>query len=827
MRIKKPTGIISFFIILGIFSTWKLLFDPGIIGHNWDWGIPQLIEQSNLMSEKSFFVWNSINFGQYHPLLVSLTGYFFLFGKFGVLLSGTLLSKCLIIVTIVISGITMFLLMDTVIKVHSNQLNLHISNYSALFAGTFYSLSPFLFNEFIGGAVTQFLTYSLCPLCLLLLYKLHLTHKINYCIALALILSILQISLQCFVLITALLFLHVILLNNRIALLRDLMKSYLIFSILNCYWIILGFFSNGSLLGINYVRSTFSMTTITSGAPLLFDAIVSLGYVRDFFKLVLIANGQYLVFIFYMILIIVLLSLFFITNIDKNTLLFWESLFLISLIFSTGGNGPFASGVLWLYETFPIMLLFRSPQHFLLLTTFSIAILFGFGIFSLLSKIFITHKKWAIYGSISIFLLLFVGLSPFFSGDLGYTILSKNGPGNYVGTYSIAPDYQWVNNYFLNQPDFFHILLLPMTGSPEYINTTYQDSGQGGDPYVYYFVKPFVASELGTSNPPFLDQLKKEFYKDHTNTNISKFLALVNVQYLLLRKDVIPNFGDYVEDWDVNHTKEFIHQINSLSLIYDGSQLMLWKINSSNSYIYPATKLISINGSISDLIAASASETFNINNTGLIFSSETHSVNFERILNNKSTKISNSPPTAVKMKNFENRYDDISQQLSTEISFDKNVTLLSVNQINPTKTTIMFRANDPFTLIFSDSYNSQWKLYPENDNHYPLQIPSELKEFELNQTNNNMQFTPGDVTYLFARALPEENHFLVNGYANAWYIVPSQLPKDVNGNIYITLYFRPQILFYLGLIISGISLIICICYLIFDRIRVQWKIKVK
>lgn len=54
---------------------------------------------------------------------------------------------------------------------------------------------------------------------------------------------------------------------------------------------------------------------------------------------------------------------------------------------------------------------------------------------------------------------------------------------------------------------------------------------------------------------------------------------------------------------------------------------------------------------------------------------------------------------------------------------------------------------------------------------------------------------------------------MVNGYANAWYIDPKEIGKE---NFTITLYFRSQSLFYLGLMISGVTLLFCVGYLVWD-----------
>jgi hypothetical protein len=54
---------------------------------------------------------------------------------------------------------------------------------------------------------------------------------------------------------------------------------------------------------------------------------------------------------------------------------------------------------------------------------------------------------------------------------------------------------------------------------------------------------------------------------------------------------------------------------------------------------------------------------------------------------------------------------------------------------------------------------------------------------------------------------------LVNGYANAWHINPKEIRKE---DFTVTLYFRPQSYFYMGLTISGLTLLGCMGYLIYD-----------
>ncbi|MGB9831655.1 MAG: hypothetical protein ACPLSP_06260, partial [Fervidicoccus fontis] len=81
-------------------------------------------------------------------------------------------------------------------------------------------------------------------------------------------------------------------------------------------------------------------------------------------------------------------------------------------------------------------------------------------------------------------------------------------------------------------------------------------------------------------------------------------------------------------------------------------------------------------------------------------------------------------------------------------------------------------------------------------------------------------FTTQDIVYLFREPVVNETyHFIANGYANAWYIDPKKIDKDGDGKFAVTLYFLPQSLAYLGLIISGIVIVTCVSYLVASSVH--------
>ncbi len=134
-------------------------------------------------------------------------------------------------------------------------------------------------------------------------------------------------------------------------------------------------------------------------------------------------------------------------------------------------------------------------------------------------------------------------------------------------------------------------------------------------------------------------------------------------------------------------------------------------------------------------------------------------------------------------------------------------------KINPTKYLVKVKgAEEPFWLVFSESFHEQWRIYHLPDIEYKLQdnIVAEYPKWGVKESEHLMKFTPQDIKFLFKKPLGAQHH-LVNGYANGWYVEPNKLglPEDFT----LIIYFWPQSLFYLGLGISGITLIGCIFYL--------------
>lgn len=156
---------------------------------------------------------------------------------------------------------------------------------------------------------------------------------------------------------------------------------------------------------------------------------------------------------------------------------------------------------------------------------------------------------------------------------------------------------------------------------------------------------------------------------------------------------------------------------------------------------------------------------------------------------------------------------------------DKNK--LSFKKSSPVKYEVyVYNFKNKTNIEFHQSYNSQWKLYlksnPENSWCKPLEYYKNSKTTECEHTKQ--LFDISDLAYIWKRPMFDDTHEMVDEYANVWTIDPEYIkanyPKeyykrypDGSIDIEMTLYFKPQSYFYIGIIISTFTFVGCIGYL--------------
>jgi uncharacterized protein DUF3367 len=128
------------------------------------------------------------------------------------------------------------------------------------------------------------------------------------------------------------------------------------------------------------------------------------------------------------------------------------------------------------------------------------------------------------------------------------------------------------------------------------------------------------------------------------------------------------------------------------------------------------------------------------------------------------------------------------------------LTISDYKQVDPTVYQAQLLAPYSGLVILQESYHPDWKAYLVKPGSH-VDIWQKLG---------------------FSRAgwqLPERDHVTANGYANAWIVQQSQLPKDLAGSPKLTLVmaFAPQRWFYMGSLVSLAGLLTAVGYLLYLR----------
>lgn len=151
-------------------------------------------------------------------------------------------------------------------------------------------------------------------------------------------------------------------------------------------------------------------------------------------------------------------------------------------------------------------------------------------------------------------------------------------------------------------------------------------------------------------------------------------------------------------------------------------------------------------------------------------------------------------------------------------------------RINDTKYKIHIEnIKEKQNLSFMETNHSGWKLYlkpsPTDSWCKPTKYYKNTKTTECEHTQKF--FEGEELSYLYKKPIFNNTHKVVNDYANGWTINPEYIKKNFSKDYYkenpdgsidveLVLYFKPQSYFYLGLIISGTTLLGCVGYLIYD-----------
>ncbi|WP_254845434.1 hypothetical protein [Desulfovibrio sp. DV] len=133
-----------------------VLARPGIVGHTWDWGIPNFAEQFRDMARHHFSTWDAyFETGRYHYFKLELLYWLALWPVS--VLGGETVSKWLPLLLVFASGAAMWPLAR----------RLELPPVFALLAAVFYAFSPYALSRVVAGHMPMLAGYALLPLVIL------------------------------------------------------------------------------------------------------------------------------------------------------------------------------------------------------------------------------------------------------------------------------------------------------------------------------------------------------------------------------------------------------------------------------------------------------------------------------------------------------------------------------------------------------------------------------------------------------------------------------------------------------------------------------------
>jgi len=455
-------------------------------------------------------------------------------------------------------------------------------------------------------------------------------------------------------------------------------------------------------------------------------------------------------------------------------LLFSALLLLVTLFMMKGIYPPLSSVNLWLNDHLPFFgTAFRAGyQKWGLISSFAFCCLAGYGLGTILEVVHSRDAKlsWGA-GVISGILLFVVYMFPFWNGQV---IFSGGG---------IIPDarmklpagYQDLYGWTKGQPGEFRIFSLPLSRNS---NTIYKwgDGGYSGADFIRFFSdKPVIYANYGFyyDLPLYIgEKIEKREYK-----GLLPLLALMNVRYLLVHTDI--NWTAIKElNWWVTKDKAAVAGYSlterALNLKRDFGPFKIYRL--PEKFDSP------------QLYASKAPEIFRGGTDGLA-----------RLLDKDA---------AVGPRLFIAEEDLLEGKLPKAPA--NPLPELFFRRINPARYEVTIRkASGPFWLVLGETYHSGWKVF-RGRGHGRDNVPDAIAKYpryNVSEGSHSISPTFADLVFAWKKPLPTM-HLPANTFANAWYVDPSA--QKLGDAFTVEIFFLPQSMVYLGLLLAGIMIIVSI-----------------
>jgi len=638
---------------------------------------------------------------------------------------------------------------------------------SAFLAGVFYILNPFSLYWITLG-VYPVLSIPLLPFLLLFITKAltayeYDKHKaINYIFmtsfttifAFTVNLEILLINL--FFLVLYILYFLITNISKALLYIKVLILLILITLLVNLYWISPLIYSQLSYSQVStifqqYTKESINRAYAISSRPLNFLQVLRLHvypFRHDLFE---VSNPLYPIQLWVTSPITVLTGLV-ILSISVLCILFrskdkYIQFFIFALIIFIGLSGgtspPLGLIYKWLLQNMIFFRIFSDPSKFMYVTSFVMATLLGICSGEIYKYVSFFNKIPPKLSILLIFSLILINVYPVLSGNMCGALKTTTVPQYYLE----------FKDWITGQGNNFRLLQLPISPlgfSSYYEWTPFPEYGISISVFhkIVRLPVPVFSSPYQPASLTLIDLVES------SQGHLGKVLSPWSIKYIIISDDMI-NPIDW-KKYNSTHYKTLMERQLDISFVGTFGCLSIYENKAfKDNWVY-ASSVYVILPSASDLKSYQyfVEHTQNLQPTEVVFLSE-EAVRKIRDIWNNAIEIDELIGNQLK-----ERSNDTSK-------LHGNVQLF-YKQIDPTKYVVNVKAQEPFILVLNQHYDLGWR--------------AKIVDESLNPP-----------------------HFMVNFYANGWYITKS-------GNCEIVIYYEPQTSLNVGISISSIMILLITIY---------------
>jgi len=157
------------------------------------------------------------------------------------------------------------------------------------------------------------------------------------------------------------------------------------------------------------------------------------------------------------------------------------------------------------------------------------------------------------------------------------------------------------------------------------------------------------------------------------------------------------------------------------------------------------------------------------------------------------------------------------------ISYGKNfLPKIYFEKINPTRYRLKINgAKDPYILVFSESFHKNWKIISADTESQQKKTVKNYFDGKVTEGVHSNSFLDESTFYTWGKkAIANDRHFRVNGYANAWNITPQDTGGKENYELIVEM--TGQRIFYVSLALSLIVFLGCLLWGVISLVKGSW-----